>query len=399
MALKEAVKRETQGAGVDIQMSESPVDEHQANGVIENAVREVQEQVRTMRLAMERRYDMKLSENHPIWPWIIIEAAAQINRYRVGQDGKTAFQRLRGKNFNKGVTEMAEIIDYLQLASEGRDKADTRWSRGVYLGINDRTGEVVIGTENGITKARTFRRIADPKERWNREELDKVKQPPWEPEPGREDGEIRIRVGIPEEPDIRPEMPEPMEMAKARRNFYITRADIDKHGFHPGPNKCYGCQAINRGVAGRASHIAECRDRVFDKMYEAGEKRAVDKVEEELIRDSNTTIKITKKIREEQQQSKRKRDPAEADGVEEEAQREREEAEKLQDEENVPMDTREADNQQDEEDAPMQEITMIMSANREAAEKFGKWDRRWRENQEGASWKDGVEKMNKELTR
>ena len=36
VALKEAVKR-----GVNIQMSESPVDEHQANGVIENAVREV----------------------------------------------------------------------------------------------------------------------------------------------------------------------------------------------------------------------------------------------------------------------------------------------------------------------------------------------------------------------
>ena len=60
---------------------------------------------------------------------------------------------------------MAEIIDYLQLASEGKDKADTRWSRGVYLGVNDRTGEVIVGTEKGITKTRTFRRIADTKER------------------------------------------------------------------------------------------------------------------------------------------------------------------------------------------------------------------------------------------
>ena len=51
MAMKEAVTREVQGAGINIQMSESPVDEHQSKGIIENAVREVQEQVRTMRLA------------------------------------------------------------------------------------------------------------------------------------------------------------------------------------------------------------------------------------------------------------------------------------------------------------------------------------------------------------
>ena len=78
------------------------MDEHQANGVIENAVKEVQEQVGTTRLAMERRYDMKLSENHPIWPWIIIEASAQINRYRVGQDGKRRSKDLGGRTSTKG---------------------------------------------------------------------------------------------------------------------------------------------------------------------------------------------------------------------------------------------------------------------------------------------------------
>ena len=46
---------------------------------------------------MEHRYKAKLKESDPIWPWMIIEAAAQINRYRIGQDGKTAFQRLRGR--------------------------------------------------------------------------------------------------------------------------------------------------------------------------------------------------------------------------------------------------------------------------------------------------------------
>ena len=114
-----------------------------------------------------------------------------------------------------------------------------------------------------------------------------------------------------------------MEKIKAKRNFYITKGDVEKYGFHPGPGKCYGCQAINRGTPGRASHIPECRDRVFDKMYEAGEPRAVDKVEEELLRDSTATIQITKKIHGEQQsQSKRKRDPKEIEDVEEERKKE-----------------------------------------------------------------------------
>ena len=58
-------------------------------------------------------------------------------------------------------------------------------------------------------------------------------------------------------------------------------------------------------MAGRASHIPECRDRIFDKMCEAGEKRAVDKVEEELNRDPNTeTTQVTRKIHQEQLEKK-----------------------------------------------------------------------------------------------
>ena len=53
VALKNSVKKEMRG--MDIQMKESPVEEHQANSQVESAVRQVQEQVRTMRLAFENR--------------------------------------------------------------------------------------------------------------------------------------------------------------------------------------------------------------------------------------------------------------------------------------------------------------------------------------------------------
>ena len=87
IALKNSAKREMNG--VDIQMKESAVDEHQANSQVESAVRLVQEQVRTMRLAIEARYNTTLKESDAIWPWLIMEAANLLNRYQVGTDGKT----------------------------------------------------------------------------------------------------------------------------------------------------------------------------------------------------------------------------------------------------------------------------------------------------------------------
>ena len=63
MALKDSVKRELSQVGVDVQMKESPVDEHESNGHVESAVRQVQEQVRTMRLALEHRYKMEMKSS------------------------------------------------------------------------------------------------------------------------------------------------------------------------------------------------------------------------------------------------------------------------------------------------------------------------------------------------
>ena len=85
--------------------------------------------------------------------------------------------------------------------------------------------------------------------------LAKFKHPPWEPEEGRPDADIRIRVGITEGPEVSPDMPEAMKKAKARRNFYVTQSDIQRHGMHPGPLKCRrwkrNCSEIPERIAPR----------------------------------------------------------------------------------------------------------------------------------------------------
>ena len=57
VALKKAVKDQSV---LDLILEESPVGEHQANGLVESTVRQVQGQVRTMKDALETRIGVKI---------------------------------------------------------------------------------------------------------------------------------------------------------------------------------------------------------------------------------------------------------------------------------------------------------------------------------------------------
>ena len=48
----------------------------------------------------------------------------------------------------------------------------------------EESGEIFIGTEDGIVKVRTVKRFAREEDRWDRKRLDKMKGTPWEPTEG-----------------------------------------------------------------------------------------------------------------------------------------------------------------------------------------------------------------------
>ena len=104
-ALKEllqAVKRERaewiEFAGIGEE--ESAVGESQSNGLVERAIQDVQAQTRTIKMALEWRYGgEKIKEEHPILPWLIRYSAMLINITRKGEDGRTAYERRRGKRY------------------------------------------------------------------------------------------------------------------------------------------------------------------------------------------------------------------------------------------------------------------------------------------------------------
>ena len=117
-----------------------------------------------------------------------------MNRYQVGIDGKTAHERLRGRKFRRDIAVFGEGVLYIRSESVGQDKYNSGWGEGAFIGVREESGEPIVGTEQGVIKARAFRRRGSEKERWLKGHVKSVGGIPWEPIPGREGVEIKSSV-------------------------------------------------------------------------------------------------------------------------------------------------------------------------------------------------------------
>ena len=210
-----------------------------------------------MKDALETKIGARLTPNSTIIPWIVAHAARTMNRYQVGTDGKTAYRRWKGKDFKREVAEIGESILYLKAGTQGKHKFVPRWEKGVWLGVRDESSDIIVGTDLGTVKARDFKRLADPLERWNKEAIMQMKGTPWEPIPGTRDDSIPVHVRLPEEEgNLQPREPgnlsEPQR--EIRRRARITRDEVLKAGFTAG---CPGCRTISRNAPSQV-----CRQRI-----------------------------------------------------------------------------------------------------------------------------------------
>jgi len=87
VVLKQAARAEL--TDVECLMEESPVGDHQANGDIEVAVRELKRQIRVIKSDLEEKFGRQLNDSNPILAWIPRHAGFLLRMYRVGDDGRT----------------------------------------------------------------------------------------------------------------------------------------------------------------------------------------------------------------------------------------------------------------------------------------------------------------------
>ena len=141
-------------------VEESPVGSSGSNGKVERAAQGIEGQIRVMKLALEGRLKRQVDTERRIVTFMAEYAGYLLNRLEVGKDGKTAYERSRGKKASVLGLEFGEKCLWKKRPKEKMEKINTRWEFGIFVGIRRRGGEVWMATQEGIVKVRSVRRLS-----------------------------------------------------------------------------------------------------------------------------------------------------------------------------------------------------------------------------------------------
>ena len=172
------------------------------------------------------------------------------------------------------------------------NKLEVRWRDGIFLGVRETTGEYLIGTSDGVVKARALKE-KPPSEQYEWKQMEAMVGLPWQPTP--KDPTITDVPTVIMEPSAHVPIPAPpVQDGPVPRQLYINKGMLTKYGYTGG---CPGCDAARAGKRAVA-HNQICRDRISAELEktESGKKRIKD-----------VTDKFTDYIVEKEEQKEKKR--------------------------------------------------------------------------------------------
>lgn len=164
LALKNEVK--AQAKDLEIIMQESPTGDHSANGSVEVAVRDEKRQARALLSELEENLG-KLEDTHPLLTWLSRHASFCLGRFAIQDDGRTPYQRLTGRKWNRPMVTFGERIYFRPLdAYKSKDSEIERKEgdlgrrvlSGHYVGTHGRNADVLVMTTPGVIKGNTIHR-------------------------------------------------------------------------------------------------------------------------------------------------------------------------------------------------------------------------------------------------
>ena len=119
----------------------SPVGSSASNGVVERAIRSVEQQTRVLKSGLEERWGVKIPTRHSVMPWLVEYAGLLLNRFEVSRDGKTSFERSKGKPAKTLGLEFGESVLWKRRPVGGAlAKLTCLWEDGIFLGIKGEVG-------------------------------------------------------------------------------------------------------------------------------------------------------------------------------------------------------------------------------------------------------------------
>ena len=155
----------------------SAVGSSQSNGRAERAVQTVEDQLRTLKLALEARLNRRLPATHAVFRWLVEHVASLINKFKAHEDGQTAYQAMHGRRASDKVVEFREQVLF-SVPKKLRSKLCRRWRVGTYLGVANASNEHYVGLQNGnVLKARSVVRVIRAS-RWSADMVFKIQGTP-----------------------------------------------------------------------------------------------------------------------------------------------------------------------------------------------------------------------------
>ena len=193
---------------------------------------------RVLNEQLEDKAKMKVQGTDEIVQWMIRWAAMLTSRYLVGKDGKTGYERRRGRRCNIPVVPFGEKVWYREIRkTKHRDnKLETELKEGVWLGHARNANEVFVGTKRGVVRAYDVRR-REPAERCDAEAIQTMRGTPQQPDPAKAGIHVPIRVSFDEAATVVEEPAVPMRKGLGMRRFRIAPKVLNKYGY---TDKCEG---------------------------------------------------------------------------------------------------------------------------------------------------------------
>ena len=115
----------------------------QVNGSAEVGVKLVKGQLRSLRSCLEAQLGFRVPVRHPLMSWMVKHSADLVTWCAKGHDGRTAYQRVRLREFRTRLMAFGEKCLFKSRSQEpiGNIADGRRYHEGVFLGIDRRTGQ------------------------------------------------------------------------------------------------------------------------------------------------------------------------------------------------------------------------------------------------------------------
>ena len=243
----------------------------QANGGTEVGIRIVRGLFRTVKLCTERRIGARIPPNHPLTSWILEHVALLHNIMAVGDDGKTAWARVRGRDFGQRLFGFGESVMWKpapkghQHDSEGN--MGSRMHPGIFLGYHRSSNSYWIANKDGdAIKTRSLLR-RPYSDRWDAEGLQNLTVTPWNLRIAKTPEKIELGEAV-----ERYEKPSSEPTLNPRR-IKITMKTLHDYGTSDGCRQCEHVRAFNEAKEGLA-HSESCRKRIMEAMAQTAQGAA-----------------------------------------------------------------------------------------------------------------------------